>query len=364
MEYGPNPGRKFICTNCGKIGHEFKSCNEPITSFGVINIRIVDDINESSLFKDKFSTKKSTQYKILSKKYPHVKCYISDNIKLSENQHSTYKLDNENIPYSDADHLNRFFYYRNKILFMMVSRKFSLGFVEFIRGKYDVSDTKSIINLFEQMYDDEINYIRKTPYDNILYYFLNRNNEPKEVVLNRIYEGKYSNEYCESKIKFNILVNPHEDENNNVPWDLNFYTKYIKPKWKKPEWGFPKGRRDKRSEENISCGCREFEEETGYKKDEYVVLNKIEPVEEKLTGTNGINYKHIYYLSIDNSHRNIHSTDFDVYEIGDVKWFTYDEAMAYIRPYHLEKKKILTKVYLFILNYLIYNVHELTYAFC
>ena len=240
----------------------------------------------------------------------------------------------------------------------MVSRKFSLGFIEFIRGKYDVSDPKGIINLFEQMYDEEIKLIQKNEYDDILYHFLNRANETKEIVLNRIYEGKYSNEYCEAKIKFNLLKYPSDDENDNVPWDLNFYAKNIRPKYKKPEWGFPKGRRDRKTEENINCACREFEEETGYKKDEYTILNKIEPIEEKMVGTNGIFYKHIYYLSINNDKTNI-PTDFDSYEIGEIKWFTYDEAMCHIRPYHYEKKKILMRIYLFILNYLIHNVQEI-----
>ena len=107
-------------------------------------------------------------------------------------------------------------------------------------------------------------YIQKNQYDTILFYFLNRHNESKEVVLNRIYEGKYSNEYCEAKIKFNMLLNPSVDENSDIPLDLDFYTKYIRPRWKKPEWGFPKGRRDKRAEENLTCACREFEEETVY----------------------------------------------------------------------------------------------------
>lgn len=354
MDFDTNYRKKILCANCGKIGHEFKYCNEPITSFGIINIKIMDETNEGLILRDKFSTKKNTYYRIVSKKYKDVKCYISDNIKLYENQNNIYKLDNEMIPCEDEEQFHRFCYYKDKIMFMMVSRRFSLGFIEFVRGKYDVSDTKTIINLFEQMYDDEIKYIRKNEYDDILYYFLNRTGEPKDLVLNRIYEGKYSNEYCEAKIKFNILLNPNDDETNNIPWDLNFYTKHIKPRWRKPEWGFPKGRRDKKAEENLSCACREFEEETGYKKNDYAVLNKIEPIEEKLIGTNGINYKHIYYLAI-SSNDDASLGDYDEYEIGDIKWFTYDEAMNHIRPYHLEKKKILTRVYLFILNYLIHN---------
>lgn len=351
--------KKKLCSNCGRNGHESKICKDPPTSYGIINVDIINDYNETLILKDKFSTKKNTYCKIISKKYPDIKCYISENIKLCEDFNNVYKLDNETIPYEDEEQIQKFCYYKDKILFMMVSRKFSLGFIEFIRGKYNVSDSLSIINLFEQMYDDEIKYIKNNHYDNILYYFLNRHDETKEDVLNRIYEGKYSTEYCEAKIKFNMLLNPSEDDNNDVPYDLFFYIKNIKPKWKIPEWGFPKGRRDKRAEENMSCACREFEEETGYHDNEYIVLNKIEPIEEKMIGTNGIIYKHIYYLAVNHHDRNQLLCDFDSYEIGAVKWFSYNEAMERIRPYHIEKKKILTRVYLFILNYLIHNINHI-----
>ena len=357
MEYEKKYRRKFLCANCGKIGHEFRMCNEPITSYGLININLLDDINESLILKDKFSILKKKYYKIISKQFPQIECIMTDNIRLNNKWDDIYKLDNDSIPYQGETEIRKFCYYRNKIQFMMVSRRFSLGFIEFIRGNYSVSDTKSIIMLFEQMYDEEILFIQENDYDTILYIFLNRNNETKEIVLNRIYEGKYSSEYCEAKIKFNILLNS-SDENIDVPLDLCFYTKHIKPKWKSPEWGFPKGRRDKHTEENMTCACREFEEETGYKNNDYVVLNKIEPIEERLTGTNGIKYKHIYYLSLNNKNENIEISEFDKYEIGEIKWFSYDEAMSNIRPYHIEKKKVLTRVYLFLLNYLIYNIHE------
>jgi len=341
--------KKNICSNCGRIGHESKYCHEPITSYGIINIRIVDEIHEHVFLRERFSTLANTYYKIISKKYPSIKCYISNNINLIKNNQN-FKLDNYMIPYDNDHHIHRFCFYKDKIMFQMVSRKFSLGYIEFMRGKYDISDVKSIINLFEQMTENEINNIRISDFDDILYDFINRKNEPKEIVLNRIYEGRYSIEYCEAKVKFNMLLKPSDD--NNVPWGLNFYTK-IKPRWKKPEWGFPKGRREKKTEENLVCACREFEEETGYKKDDYSILNKIEPIEEKLIGTNGINYKHIYYLALDNLNNDNKITEYDTFEIGDIRWFTYHEAMSHIRPYHHDKQRILTKVYLFILNYLI-----------
>jgi 8-oxo-dGTP pyrophosphatase MutT (NUDIX family) len=349
-------GRKIQCINCGNYGHDFKECKDPITSYGIINIDILDNTNELLMLKDKFSNSGESYYKIVSNKYPDIICYLSDNIRLDDNE-CIYQLDNESLPFQNGEQIQKFSYYRNKILFMMVSRKFSLGFIEFIRGKYNVFDSQTIINLFEQMYENEIRYIKEhqEEYDILLYHFLNTNNEPKETVLNRIYESKYSNEYYNAKHKFNILAKSSNDENCCI-MNLNFYINHIKPKWKTPEWGFPKGRKEKRSEENIVCACREFEEETGYHKDEYCVLNKIEPLEENMVGTDGINYKHIYYLTINNRDRNLEMINYDTHEIGNIKWFTYDEAMIHIRPYHREKKRLLTRVYLFILNYLVHCV--------
>lgn len=355
-----------ICTNCGEIGHEFKICVDPITSFGIINIRLNNENNENFIIEEKFSAKKNDIKIITSKKYSDIQCNISFNLTKEEKNESIFNVFLDRSDPSTLLSSNnlisnnyKFWYYRNRIQFLMVSRNFSLGFIEFIRGRYDVSDTKAIIDLFEQMNVGEINIIHKNNYDDILYYFLNRHDETKDIVLNRIYEGKYSLEYCEAKIKFNMLRNAHEYPENDIPWDIYFYTRNVKPKWTKSEWGFPKGRREKRNEDNLICARREFEEETGYTKNEYLVLNKIEPIEEIMTGTNGISYKHVYYVALDkinSDQNNLNNTkiNYDKYEICEVKWFTYDDAISHIRPYHNEKKIVLTNIYMFIINSLIH----------
>ena len=253
--------------------------------------------------------------------------------------------------------IEKFCYYKNKVLFLMVSRRFSVGFIDFIRGKYSVYDSNSIIKLFEHMTPQEILYIRDHQYDDILCYFLNKHDESREDMLNKIYEGKYSSEYCEARVKFNILVEANGNNEKNIPWNMAFYIMNVKPKWKHPEWGFPKGRRDRNTEENLNCACREFEEETGYKKENYHILNKIEPIEEYLLGTNGVNYKHVYYLSIDTADIGPDKqqfSEFDSHEIGEVRWFTFDEAVKMIRPYHVGKKYVLTRIYMFMINYLLW----------
>lgn len=330
-------------------------CKEPITSFGIVNINIKDSNYEITMLKNKFSYCKNSFFKITSKKYPAIKCYLSDNICTINEYNYNYKINVNVLNCNCAMDIAKFSYYKNKITFMMVSRKYSLGFIEFIRGKYHVSDSNLITNLFRQMYKNEILMIRKYSYDDILYIFLNRNNEDRNTVLNKIYEGKYSDEYCDAKTKFNMLKYSNEHSDTDIPFNLKWYVDNIKPQWNKPEWGFPKGRREKKYEENLMCACREFEEETGYKKNEYCVLNKIEPIDERMKGTNGIVYKHVYYLAINNREQS-EINDYDTHEIGDVKWFTYEEAILNIRPYHQEKKKILTQIYLFILNFLIKNI--------
>lgn len=344
--------KKSICTNCGRYGHILKSCRDPITSYGVINIKVNNQLDHENIkIKNKFTVKKTKIIRIISRKYPSVECYLNDDSSYYENK-NLFKVDTASIRCTE-DELYAFYHYNNQIMFMMVSRKFSLGFIEFVRGKYDVAAPKTIINLFEQMYEEEIKIIEKKTYDDILYHFLNRNNESREIVLNAVYEGRYSNEYCEAKMKFNLLKD--RSSKQYVPLNLFFYTRKIKPRWNNPEWGFPKGRRDKHIENNLKCACREFEEETGYKKDYYHILDMIEPIEEIMIGTNNVKYKHVYYMSVDNRKDTEPIHDFDSYEIGEVRWFTFAEAMANIRPYHTRKKEILAKIHSFILNYLVNN---------
>ena len=47
---------------------------------------------------------------------------------------------------------------------------------------------------------------------------------------------------------------------------------------------------------NLDCALRELEEETTITNNQIEILNKINCVNEKYTGSNNINYKHIYYL--------------------------------------------------------------------
>jgi ADP-ribose pyrophosphatase YjhB (NUDIX family) len=115
---------------------------------------------------------------------------------------------------------------------------------------------------------------------------------------------KYGNrkEYNDSRRKFGILNNGiHMRTEDGViisldmPYVIRLGRKYDSEQIV-PEWGFPKGRRNMSKESGLECALRELREETGIKQNIAEVL-KVKPFEEVFTGSNGVRYKHIYYVA-------------------------------------------------------------------
>ena len=115
------------------------------------------------------------------------------------------------------------------------------------------------------------------------------------------------------------------------------------------EWEIPKGRRNN-YESNIHCAKREFYEETNMNNNDYKMLTNLHSIQEKYFGTNGIEYKHVYYLSIANSDNNIKNNFKTNNEIGDIGWFTWEECTNLIRPYYKTKIELINKIFLLIVN--------------
>jgi 8-oxo-dGTP pyrophosphatase MutT (NUDIX family) len=131
-------------------------------------------------------------------------------------------------------------------------------------------------------------------------------------------------------------------------------------KFTEPEWGFPKGRRNMH-EKNIDCAKREFNEETGINENLYNILN-MTPIEETYLATNNLKYRQIYYVAqIKNKDTELYIDDNNKnqnIEIGDIKWFKFNDALSIIRDYNIEKKNILLNLHLNI-KYTIDNFKEL-----
>lgn len=218
----------------------------------------------------------------------------------------------------------------NEIKYIMIQRKDSLSFMEFIRGKYNINEKHYIIKLINCMTYTERNMIYTKTFDEIWVYAWCHN--PTTVF-------KHTKEYIESKQKFEFLLS------NNI---INIY--YITSNILEQEWGFPKGRK-KIKEQDIDCAIREFGEETGLQKNDIDIKN-IEPFEEIFFGTNNILYKHLYFIA------KINKEDSTLYinnncleqirEIRSLKWCNYDEVLNNIKIHNTERKELFKRADLLI----------------
>ena len=303
------------CLNCGKLGHVFKKCLYPIISLGVICI----DINTNNLnLNEIINYSKKIQNKYL----------------FSQEEIKKLKKIRNNIYNIDIDKLD------NDIKYLIIRRKHSLNYIEFIRGKYDLNNIEYLENIINLMSNEEKNKIKNLDFK-VLWKDLWNESKKKSI------------EYKSSELKFNLLKNGTFVKKNdiNIKTSLDFLTNNSIINYEEPEWGFPKGRRNFK-EKNIDCAKREFEEETNLNNHEYIILNMI-PLEETYLSTNSSKYKHIYYigqclnqkkLTIDKN--NLHMNT----EIGDINWYNIRDSLLKIRDYNFDKKNKLLYLHKMIKN--------------
>ena len=224
----------------------------------------------------------------------------------------------------------------DKVKFLMICRKDSLGFVDFMRGKYQTHDPNYIKNIFNEMTITEREKIKTLDFDHLW----------KDLWGENI-GIQYRGEERISRDKFKRLTNGIMS--NDQYYTIETIINDSVTNWDVPEWGFPKGRRNYQ-EKDISCAIREFEEETGYSSSSIKLIQNVQPFEEVFTGSNRKSYKHCYYLAFMNDDDGI-SSDFQKTEVSEVRWVTYDEAINIIRPYNLEKKEVLSRANDLLKNY-------------
>tara|TARA_B100000424_G_scaffold271494_1_gene274476 strand:- start:11287 stop:12084 length:798 start_codon:yes stop_codon:yes gene_type:complete len=225
-----------------------------------------------------------------------------------------------------------------EIQYLLIKRKHSLGFVEFMRGKYPVHNEEYLINIFDEMSLEEKKMIHECTFDDLWNYLWG-----KQVGVQ--YRGEEKN----SKEKYNLLKNGIE---NNTFYNLEKIIGKSSTSWSETEWGFPKGRRNYQ-EKDLNCAFREFEEETGYLRNNVKLIQNLIPYEEIFTGSNLKSYKHKYFLGFIDKHVEI-TNQFQENEVSEVKWLNYEECLKKIRPYNLEKIKILNKVNKVLKEYRLY----------
>jgi 8-oxo-dGTP pyrophosphatase MutT (NUDIX family) len=115
--------------------------------------------------------------------------------------------------------------------------------------------------------------------------------------------------------------------------------------WDTQEFCIPKGRRNSR-ETPYNCSIREFTEETGYKDDEFTMFDENTQIQETFLGSNGIYYKHVYYLAYITTPRVPVVNPDNISQAGEVEslhWFNFKEAVNSFRLYEYTKRAVLYK---------------------
>jgi 8-oxo-dGTP pyrophosphatase MutT (NUDIX family) len=218
----------------------------------------------------------------------------------------------------------------NEFEYLMIMRKDTIGYIEFIRGKYPLNNKSYIKNILSELTIDEKNKILHNDFD---------------VLWNELWGHspgiQYRGEEISAKEKFKLLKNGF----NNIKesYTLQSIINEIDTNWIEPEWGFPKGRHNYQ-ENDLLCAFREFEEETGYNRSSLTILQNIFPFEEIFTGSNYKSYKHKYFLAIIDKNAQ-HYEMYNKSEVSKIEWKNINNVINSIRSYNLEKIDLIKDVH-------------------
>ncbi len=290
--------KNVYCANCGVEGHIYKHCDQPITSFGILAYKLVDN--------DQSTTYRNQELQDLVESIPN-----TQPLEITMPWKRRFVLKDER---------------KLLVQFLLVQRKDTMSFVSFLRGKYDDEEpakTDLLTVYFSEMTPCERQKLGTQEF--------------KELWDNNWvnHESRYYHEEHErAKKKF---------ESVDIAKMLNM----TRSKYAFQEFGIPKGRRNMK-ESNLDCAKREFEEETGYAQDSYTILN-YKPFSEEYTGTNNVNYRHVYYIAVMKEDIKVPVVDENnTSQIGEIKqvgFFTYQECMSLFRDYDRVKREVITQVY-------------------
>ena len=123
----------MICSNCNKINHEYKDCKEPITSWGIILVNL-NNINLA----------------------------INHNNNNIQIKNRIYNICPQN--YKDLENLST---YMNNIKFLLIQRRHSIAYMDFLRGKYKIDNIDQINSLFQFMNPNEIKNLGEKEFDEL-----------------------------------------------------------------------------------------------------------------------------------------------------------------------------------------------------
>lgn len=214
-------------------------------------------------------------------------------------------------------------YVNDQYKYLLIQRKHTISYIDFLRGKY----TDQIKFLIDTMTYKEKISISNNSFDKLWNDLWKYNKNHKSF--------KYEYNYAKNKFNSSLEIVISLLANNK---GFNFVdSRGISTLSKFPnntlEWGFPKGRRNK-NETDLNTAKREFIEETNINSDNFVYSDTLPVFNEEFLGSNGITYRYIYFIAKANSNTNVNINLNNIHqssEIGDIGWFTYNEAKLLLK---------------------------------
>lgn len=201
---------------------------------------------------------------------------------------------------------------------LMICRKDSLAFCEFMQGRYEPTATEFVETLLSNMTVLELQRLKVDSFDTLWTALWGKGND------------YHSKAYTDSKAKFETI--------RHTPLIQSATSLFVEP-----EWGFPKGRRHSR-ENNIACAIREFTEETNIPRDAYVLCKNL-VFQETFKGTNGVEYRHVYFLAFLRQPTRVDLfnplTETQKQEVSRVQWVSLSECRLRVRPHYKERFELL-----------------------
>jgi len=225
------------------------------------------------------------------------------------------------------------------IQFLMIRRKDSFGFIDFIRGKYSPYNIYQIQNIINEMSVSEKQRLITEPFSELW------NNMWGDTT-----NSQYKSEEQISCKKMEIILNGVNINDEII--NLKDLIERSNTNWEETEWEFPKGRRNHK-ETDLDCALREFEEETGIPKEKLRVVENLLPFEEVFIGTNHKSYKHKYFLAYMNEVDDF-LNNYQLSEVSKIEWKTLDECLDSIRMYNLEKINLIININKLLQEYRLY----------
>jgi len=209
--------------------------------------------------------------------------------------------------------------------FLMVQRKDSLFFIEFTRGKYGVDDHDYIRKMVAGMTKAEQDLLRRAPPFSELWQHVWAFSHMRNCL---------TAEFVTARDKYGVLMQRLPDA-EGVPGEpfLLSVLRTTPEHLPELEWGFPKGKKNP-SEPEPLCAMREFTEETGVPSPFIHVFGKT--LEDAFTGTNGVNYRHVYYMARLVQGGQSGACDLPIRtaqqarEVSRVAWMTLKEGAAHL----------------------------------